>query len=405
MASKRQRTRADGTVAWQALYRHHGRQRSATFDTAAARDQWVKLVDDVGLEAALEVLDVTESGGGRGAPTLREYALAEIEARTGIGEGTRHRYRREVERDWGVIGALPINLVTEAHVQRWVRDLERAGASAKTIRNKHGFLFSVLERAVRDKAIDLHANPCAETALRKDDVRAEMTFLTHDEFAVLLGCVPPPYRPFVSALFGTGARFGEVTALEVGDYDSATRSLRIARAWKRQASGWAVGPPKTKRGRRTVGVPEQLVDYCERMRAERAPSDLLFQRPRGGRIKHSTFYPEVWAPAVRLANGLPGWPEKGEGYTPSARSMWHGIGPLAPSLALGKTPRIHDARHSAASWLLAAGATLQDVQYTLGHESVQTTADRYGHLLPGRREAVAAAMTAALSPALPQIES
>ena len=405
MASPRQRTRRDGSIAWQALYRWQGKQRSATFPTAQARDQWVRLVDDVGLAAAVEVLEATESSSAKGAPTLREYALADVEARTGIGEGARHRYRAEIERDWKIIGALPVNLVTPKNVARWVRDLERAGQSAKTIRNKHGLLSSVLKHAVSDPAIDLATNPCEDSALRKDDSRVEMTFLTHDEFAVLLGCIPNPYKAFVTALFGTGMRFGEATAMQVGDYDPATRSLRVSRAWKKLDVGWIVGPPKTKRGRRSIGAPGQMHDYCERAVSTRRPDDLLFPSPTGGRIKHSTFYPDVWVPAVRLANGLPGWPDKAADYEPAARSMWHAIRPVAASVALGKWPRIHDARHSAASWLLGAGATLQDVQYTLGHESMQTTSDRYGHLLPGRREAVAAVMTIALGNAIPQIES
>lgn len=404
MASTRQRTRADGTVAWQVLYRHGGVQRSATFDTERERAQWLRMIDDLGLDAAVEVLKDLESGSRSEVITLGEYALEAIAVRTGIGEGTRHRYRREVERDWKGLAGLPINLVTAKHVERWVRDLELAGASAKTIRNKHGLLSSVLARAVADKSIDLAANPCERTDLRKDDVSVEMTYLTHAEFATLVAHVPRPYQPFVTALFGTGMRYGEATAVQVGDYDPATRSLRISRAWKKLDVGWTVGPPKTRRGRRTVGVPEQLVDYCERAAAIRAPGDLLFTSAQGGRIRHSTFHPDVWSPAVRLANGLPGWPEKGAGYRPSPRSMWHGIDPAPSGRALGKFPRIHDARHSAASWLIAAGATLQDVQYTLGHESIQTTSDRYGHLLPGRREAVAAAMTVALGVALPQIE-
>lgn len=405
MASPRQRTRADGTIAWQALYRHNGKQRSATLPTAKARDQWIRLVDDIGIDAAVEVLEATEQGGAGGVPTLREYALQVVDDRTGIGEGTRHRYRAEIERDWKTIGSLPVNLITEKNVTRWLRDLERAGASAKTIRNKHGLLSSVLAVAVADKTIDLPANPCDGSSLRKDDVRDEMTFCTHNEFAVLLGCVPEPYRPFVTALFGTGMRFSEATAIQVGDYDPATQSLRITRAWKKQDVGWIVGPPKTRRGRRSVGVPVQLIEYCERMAATRAPGELLFQRPSGGRIRHSTFYPDTWVPAVRLANGLHGWPDKGEDYVPSRRSMWHGFVPVEKSLRLGKHVRIHDARHSAASWLIASRATLQDVQYTLGHESIQTTSDRYGHLMPGRREAVAAAMTIALGQALPEIEA
>lgn len=405
MASARQRVRADGTIAWQALYRHDGRQRSATFPSARERDQWIRMVDDVGLDAAVEVLGMLESTPTSDATTLQEYALEAIAVRTGIGEGTRHRYRTEIERDWVGIGSLPVHLVTEKSVERWVRDLEQAGHSAKTIRNKHGLLSSVLKRAVADRGTELAANPCDHTSLRKDDVGAEMAFLTHAEFVTFLGFVPLPYRTFVTALFGTGARFGEVTALQVGDYSPETRSLRISRAWKKGDVGWVVGPPKTRRGRRDVGVPAQLVDYCERAVETRSHDELLFTTDRGGRIRHSTFHSLVWAPAVRLANGKPGWPEKGRDYEPSPRSMWHGIEPAGKASRLGKDLRIHDARHSAASWLIAAGATLQDVQYTLGHESIQTTSDRYGHLLPGRREAVAAAMTIALGAALPEIEA
>lgn len=401
MASPRQRVRADGTIAWQALYRANGRQHSATFPTAQARDQWIRLVVDIGLGDALDILDTTEHGSDS-APTLAEYALADVELRTGITEGTRDRYRREIRRDWKSIGALPVNMITASTVQRWVRDLERAGASAKTIRNKHGFLSSVLDHALRDPDVSVTMNPCEETGkhLRKDDVRDEMVSLTQGEFAILLACVPAPYRTFVTALFGTGMRFGEATALTVADYDEDRQTVRVSKAWKKVPGGWAVGPPKTKRGRRTIRIPDQLVHYCNDSKNTRQPTDFLFVDARGGRIRHSTFYPQTWAPAVRLANGQEGWLD--EDSQPGARSMWAGIRPMPKGMRLGKWPRIHDARHTAASWMIAAGATLQDVQYQLGHESIQTTSDLYADLLPGRKEATAAALTLALSSAFPE---
>lgn len=395
MASTRERVRADGSIAWQVLYRHEGRQRSVTFDSAAARDQWVRLIDNLGLAGAIEALEAAERGGG--ALTLREYALTAIEARTGISEGTRERYRREIARDWKRIGSLPVHLVTERAVEQWVRSLERAGHSAKTIRNKHGLLSSVLSRAARDSTIDLAANPCEHTQLRKDDVGEEMSFLTPAEFARFLTCFPVPYRPFVAALFGTGARFGEATALDVASYVPESESVRIARAWKKVPGGWEVGPPKTRRGRRTVEVPSLLVGYCEDAVRTRAPSDLLFTTTGGGRIKHASFHGDVWAVAVRLANGEPGWPDKTRGYHPRRGSIWRGVAPLTGADRLRKRPRIHDARHTAASWMIASGATLQDVQYALGHESIQTTSDRYGHLLPGRGIVIKNAMSANLA--------
>ena len=52
----------------------------------------------------------------------------------------------------------------------------------------------------------------------------------------------------------------------------------------------------------------------------------------------------------------------------------------AKEAGLTKKPRVHDLRHTNASWLIQAGMPLTVVQRHLGHESIQTTSDRYGHL-------------------------
>jgi Phage integrase family len=54
--------------------------------------------------------------------------------------------------------------------------------------------------------------------------------------------------------------------------------------------------------------------------------------------------------------------------------------------------RIHDLRHSAASVAIEAGAHPKQIQALLGHSSITTTLDRYGHLLPGMDEALAERM-------------
>ncbi|MBF6333247.1 tyrosine-type recombinase/integrase [Nocardia transvalensis] len=70
----------------------------------------------------------------------------------------------------------------------------------------------------------------------------------------------------------------------------------------------------------------------------------------------SHFYKDVWAPTL-------------------------GVLSLAEVQPLhGKRPRIHDLRHTCASWMLAAGVPIYVVQAHLGHESIKTTVDTYGHL-------------------------
>jgi len=45
--------------------------------------------------------------------------------------------------------------------------------------------------------------------------------------------------------------------------------------------------------------------------------------------------------------------------------------------------RIHDIRHTFASQLLANGAPIVYVKEQMGHASIQTTVDIYGHLIQG----------------------
>jgi integrase len=57
---------------------------------------------------------------------------------------------------------------------------------------------------------------------------------------------------------------------------------------------------------------------------------------------------------------------------------------------------LHEARHTAASLMLAMGTKLEVISQVLGHSSVTVTADVYAHLLGGEKRAAADAMTAAL---------
>jgi integrase len=51
--------------------------------------------------------------------------------------------------------------------------------------------------------------------------------------------------------------------------------------------------------------------------------------------------------------------------------------------------RFHDLRHTYASLLIARGAHPKYIQAQLGHASIQTTLDRYGHLMPDAHAAEA----------------
>ena len=59
--------------------------------------------------------------------------------------------------------------------------------------------------------------------------------------------------------------------------------------------------------------------------------------------------------------------------------------------------RFHDLRHTHVAWLIAGGAPLPHIQARLGHESITTTIDTYGHLLAAGDELISRIIDTALT--------
>jgi integrase len=384
-----------GEPRYKVRFRHAGRQSSRTFASDEGARTFVRLLDTLGADEAVRVLD-ERTGAPSGVVTLGEYALAHIDRMTGVGEDYRRRCRRLVTSDLKALADRPLTAITTKSVAAWVNGLESAGQSGKTIKNKHGFLSAVMKAAVRDRIID--ANPCAGTRLPRSVVPA-MTFLTPDEYATFLGYFTPRWQPMVALMFGTGARFSELTALTVSDVDPDHGTVSITKAWK--DNGKHVGPPKSRRSVRTVTLAPETTHVLRELCEGRPGTALVVTNQRGGPVRLQTFHDNVWGPAVRLANGEPAR----AGKRVARRRDAHGNVIAPAKVPLGKRPRCHDARHSHASWLLAAGAPLNVVQAQLGHESITTTSDRYGHLMPSSRAAVSTALSLALTGAHPLIEA
>ena len=406
MASIRTRTRADGTASHQVIFRRTGRsspQEFATFDDYAAAKHFQGLVDRVGADTALEILDVQE--GRAEVITLRDWCLEHVDMLTGVTEGTRSRYRSLARGSLGHLADMPVQSIGPKAVAAWINAIEASGAAAKTVANKHGFLYSALEGAIA--AGHIATNPCKGTRLPRSE-RREMVFLTHSEFVVLMAYIRPDTRDFVTALVGTGHRFGEETALQVRDWDPNNRRISISRSWKYSgnSSRPVLGPPKTSRSRRSHTVSREIADIYTRAATDKSPNEFLFLNSKGDPWKAASFHSSIWQPAVTCANGHD-WEEK--------RARWEvrraGIvgGPRKPwrtpaTSPLGKVPRIHDLRHTYASWMLQAGKPIIAVSRRLGHESIKTTVDTYGHLSPADDAALDEAMSIALSLSFPQIE-
>ena len=91
----------------------------------------------------------------------------------------------------------------------------------------------------------LASNPAIGTAPKQSRVkpsRPELRFLTEREreTAVRLAVT---HRELLAVTVGTGLRFGEVSALWVGDVDLDHRTIRVNEAWKRNGEDDATDTP------------------------------------------------------------------------------------------------------------------------------------------------------------------
>lgn len=353
-------------------FRHRGKQTSEKFPTEAEAKRFVKEMAALGVDEAVERLYERDGANPSAAevPTLDEVAAEHIASLTHAEPGTRDKYTRMWERTYGpLVGSTPIDQVS-------LDDLRQAAGalgerySHKSLENQRGLLVAVLDRAVYEKHIPANPAkrrlrlPAGQPSRGKDDMR----ILSVDEFLSIEEKIPEHYRPFVRFLWGTGARWGEAVALTVEHV--RLPNVMIRQAVKYAPGEYRVGAPKTRKGRRTISVPTELHDELTRLCEGKAKADLVFTAHRGGPILHRTFWSRYWLPAVA---------------------------------DLEPRPRIHDLRHSHASWLLGRGVPIHVVQARLGHESIKTTVDTYSHLLPDAQRMAADAAALAFAP-LPELD-
>ncbi|MGP3686552.1 tyrosine-type recombinase/integrase [Streptomyces sp. IBSNAI002] len=341
---------------------------------------------------------------------FRVYATRVIENRTGIEERYRGACHKELAKwvfpTFGECDVRSVEHFSSDTVKAWVRQLERTKVyrgrmpdgspkgkpmSPKTIRNLHGLLSSILGEAVRSEPPLRARNPCELTNLpRIDDAGAEddedISFLTPQEVHALRAAFTLRQdQLMVDVKYGTGLRYSELTSLApkcVLDIDGVRPRVQVRRAWKRdEHGGYYIGTPKTKRSRRTLRVSTSVVAALVELQAAAGLDDdgLYFTGDKGQRLHYSTFH-DRWQRAVKRA--------KEAGLMPKH-----------------KNPTPHDLRHSHAAALISAGHGLTYVQRRLGHESVKTTSDLYGHLLPEADDDAMATIEAAMSGARPHLRS
>lgn len=146
------------------------------------------------------------------------------------------------------------------------------------------------------------------------------------------------------------------------------------------AAGDATEHTKTIAGKRTVPLAGALRRHlvAHKLASRRHGEDLIFGRTPG----------EPFIPSTVRARALTAW--KAE----NARRLNDTEDPETVELLVPLT--LHEARHSAASYLIEAGLNDLELTAMIGHSDPRTTKTIYGHLFPDSSEKVAAKLDAYL---------
>jgi integrase len=275
----------------------------------------------------------------------------------------------------------------EEHYRRMMRD----GHSSHVIRAVHRVLRSSLNEAVRRRR--LTTNPL-QVARPPRAVQVEVEPLTVEECQrVLIAAQATMHPARWSLALSLGLRQGEALGLFWSDLDLDDGVLRVRRAvqrhtWEhgcsavnaapscgslrgrecdRRVGGLVLVEPKTKASRRTIVLPQPVIDQ---LRAHRA--SLIRRRLAAGSrwdSTHDLVFPASFGGLVDPARD---------------NAEWNRLIAQAGVRAV----RLHDARHTAATLLLLQDVDIRTVMSIMGWTEM-ATAQRYTHAVDALRRQAA----------------
>ncbi len=289
--------------------------------------------------------------------------MASGAVRTKAGDRYKPSVVREYERSLRLhllptLGGAKLSKIQRRDVQRLADELLASGADPSTTRNALKPLQVIYRRAIEDG--DLAVNPCERLRLpaargRRERIASPM------EAAALIAAVRFEDRALWGCAFYAGLRRGELRALLWDDVDLANGLIRVDRS---MSSHGETGEPKSRAGRRGVPIVAALRDLL-------VEHKLVTRRATGLVFGSSAIQP--FTPTAVRKRALTAWRRAG-------------LEPIG----------LHECRHTFASLLIAAGVNAKAITAYLGHASIQTTFDRYGHLMPGNEDEAVALVDAYL---------
>ena len=257
-------------------------------------------------------------------------------------------------------GNKPIQDIKPMDAQNQMNIWHKKLVRASMVMNYAGLVF---DYAIRMQLINMNPTKVIKKPVRKESVREDkdMNFYDKDELKKFMAALENNnnFRAFVyfRLLAFTGMRKGESLALKWSDIDLEKQTLYINKAVSRSATGLYIQTPKTPSSIRRISIDDKTVSILQEYK-KKSPDGLVFQSEDGGIL--SPAKPRKW-------------------YLTAMKNLPDDF----------KQISIHGFRHTHASLLFEAGASIKDVQSRLGHSDIQTTMDVYTHVSKTAKEQLA----------------
>lgn len=251
-------------------------------------------------------------------------------------------------------GEKSMNEITAVDIIKWQNLLMKQEYSPTYLRMIQNQLTALFNHA--ERFYDLRDNPCKKVDKMGRSNARELNFWTKDEYEVFVkgfGAEDEMYRIIFQMLFWLGCRIGEVLALTASDIDLENGTISVSKTYFRRNKTDFITSPKTESSNRKITIPKflkgEIKEYLDRQ-YELAPEDRIFpitDRAVQKKMKQKTEETKL------------------------------------------KPIRVHDLRHSHIALLIEKGLQPLVIAQRVGHDSVNTTMNIYGHLYPNKQKEVA----------------
>ena len=258
--------------------------------------------------------------------------------------------------------------------------LKPAGLSSGSVRYCHAVLHKSLKKAVQLQYIKSNVTEMVELPrLEKTQRKA----LNQEQWQQLLAAAKK-HRLYGAILLSisTGLRRGELLALAWDDVDIEHNFLRVKNSLlEAHKHGVFFDEVKSKSSRRIVYFPPDVAEELK-LQKEKLNADKI-KAYKKAKEHAEKFNVEIDPSTYYKDSGLLFQQVNGERMDP--RSFSRTFESILKDAKLPHFP-LHSLRHTYATIMLQKGVHLKLVQESMGHSTIQQTADTYSHVIPGMAE-------------------